>query len=183
MGAVAWGLWPTPGFPSPLIKPGVPISGTRLSDWLHRKAHDDRPLYGDTPGYKCKSPITLSQQDAPPCGVAPWSLWFRLTLLLASLIGMATTIVAEEGARCGVVLLPHPAPSSIIPTTYCRISVVCPKDRSRTASRLQAHSACRCQRASIRDIPVRVFRLKSTRAVAGPTRQLRARRGYRGHRH
>jgi hypothetical protein len=22
----------------------VPISGTRLSDWLHRKAHDGRPL-------------------------------------------------------------------------------------------------------------------------------------------
>src|SRR6202022_1019285 len=44
MGAVAWGLWPTPRFPPPLIKPGVPISGTRLSDWLHRKAHDGRPL-------------------------------------------------------------------------------------------------------------------------------------------
>lgn len=39
MGAVPWGLWPTPRFPSPLIKPGVPNSGTRLSDWLHRKAH------------------------------------------------------------------------------------------------------------------------------------------------
>jgi hypothetical protein len=25
-----------------LIKPGVPISGTRLSDWLHRKAHGDK---------------------------------------------------------------------------------------------------------------------------------------------
>src|SRR5258708_27141785 len=44
MGAVAWGLWPTPRFPSPLVKPVVPISGTRLSDWLHRKAHDGRPL-------------------------------------------------------------------------------------------------------------------------------------------
>src|SRR5713226_2553685 len=44
MGAVAWGLWPTPRFPSPLVKPGVPISGTRLSDWLHRKAHAGRPL-------------------------------------------------------------------------------------------------------------------------------------------
>jgi hypothetical protein len=44
MGAVAWGLWPTPRFPSPLVKPGEPISGTRLSDWLHRKAHDGRPL-------------------------------------------------------------------------------------------------------------------------------------------
>src|SRR5260370_28823621 len=42
MGAVAWGLWPTPRFPSPLIKPGVPISCTRLSDWLHRKSHADK---------------------------------------------------------------------------------------------------------------------------------------------
>ena len=42
MGAVAWGLWPTLRFPSPLIKPGVPIFGTRLSDWLHRKAHNGR---------------------------------------------------------------------------------------------------------------------------------------------
>src|SRR5664279_684955 len=30
MGAVAWGLWPTPRFPSPLIKPDEPISGIRL---------------------------------------------------------------------------------------------------------------------------------------------------------
>jgi hypothetical protein len=42
MGAVAWGLWPTPRFPSPLIKPDEPISGIRLSDWLHRKAHGDK---------------------------------------------------------------------------------------------------------------------------------------------
>jgi hypothetical protein len=39
MGAVAWGLWPSPRFPSPLIEPDVPISGIRLSDWLHCKAH------------------------------------------------------------------------------------------------------------------------------------------------
>ena len=39
MGAVAWGQWPAPRFPSPLIEPDVPISGIRLSDWLHRKAH------------------------------------------------------------------------------------------------------------------------------------------------
>ena len=39
MGAVAWGLWPTPRFPSPLIEPDVPISAIRLSDWFHRKAH------------------------------------------------------------------------------------------------------------------------------------------------
>ncbi len=80
--------------------------------------------------------------------VAPWSLWFRLTLLLASLASMAATIVTEEGTTC------------------CRISVVCPKDRSRTARQLQAHSACRCQRASIQDIPVRVLRLKRTGFVA-----------------
>jgi hypothetical protein len=39
MGAVAWGLWPTPRFPSPLIEPDVPISAIRLTDWFHRKAH------------------------------------------------------------------------------------------------------------------------------------------------
>ena len=39
MGAVAWGQWPTLRFPSPLIEPDVPISGIRLSDWLHREAH------------------------------------------------------------------------------------------------------------------------------------------------
>lgn len=26
-------------FPSPLIEPDVPISGIRLSDWLHRGTH------------------------------------------------------------------------------------------------------------------------------------------------
>jgi hypothetical protein len=30
----------TPRFPSPLIEPDVPISGIRLSDWVHRMAHD-----------------------------------------------------------------------------------------------------------------------------------------------
>jgi hypothetical protein len=40
MGAVAWGLWPTPRFPSPLIDTDMPISGIRLSDRLHREAHD-----------------------------------------------------------------------------------------------------------------------------------------------
>src|SRR5438552_6002895 len=64
MGAVAWGLWPTPRFPSPLIKPSVPISGTRLSDWLHRKAHDGRPLDAvssdDTPARDVSSPCDMS---------------------------------------------------------------------------------------------------------------------------
>src|SRR5262245_37585747 len=39
MGAVAWGQWPTPRFPSPLIEPDVRSYRIRLSDWLHRKAH------------------------------------------------------------------------------------------------------------------------------------------------
>jgi hypothetical protein len=29
-------------FPSPLIEPDVPISGIRLSDWLHREAHGEK---------------------------------------------------------------------------------------------------------------------------------------------
>ena len=52
MGAVAWAISATPRFPSPLIKPDVPISRIRLSDWLHRKAHGwaadrTRPRHGD----------------------------------------------------------------------------------------------------------------------------------------
>ena len=33
-----------PRFPSPLIKPDVPISGIRLSDWLHRRPTYTRPV-------------------------------------------------------------------------------------------------------------------------------------------
>src|SRR6266568_1611366 len=33
-----------PRFPSPLIKPDVPISGIRLSDWFHRRLTYARPL-------------------------------------------------------------------------------------------------------------------------------------------
>ena len=40
MGAGSLDLWPSPRFPSPLIKPDVPISGIRLSDWLHRAARN-----------------------------------------------------------------------------------------------------------------------------------------------
>jgi hypothetical protein len=36
MGAVAWAMRATLRFPSPLVEPDVPISGIRLSDWLHR---------------------------------------------------------------------------------------------------------------------------------------------------
>ncbi len=32
----------TPRFPSPLIEPDVPISGIRLSDWLHRETHGEQ---------------------------------------------------------------------------------------------------------------------------------------------
>ena len=28
-------------FPSPLLKPDVPISGIRVSGWIHREAHGD----------------------------------------------------------------------------------------------------------------------------------------------
>src|SRR5262249_60788326 len=65
MGAVAWGLWPTPRFPSPLVKPGVPISGTRLSDWLHRKAHGDK-LTARGFGTVSNSPSPSTQQPPPP---------------------------------------------------------------------------------------------------------------------
>jgi hypothetical protein len=30
-------------FPSPLIKPDVPNSGIRLSDWLHRRLTNEAP--------------------------------------------------------------------------------------------------------------------------------------------
>ena len=114
----------------------------------------------------------------------PVKLCFRLTFLLASLTGMATTIVAEEGARCGVVGMIELGAGPGSSTTCCRISVICPKDRrARTARQFQAHSACRCQQASIQDIPVRVLRLKRTRVRGHPVRRLRAYRGYRGHRH
>lgn len=69
MGAVAWGLWPTPRFPSPLIKPGVPISGTRLSDRLHRRAHNRRPIYAGVarrhlgPVTRLRQTIQLSLMD------------------------------------------------------------------------------------------------------------------------
>ncbi len=108
------------------------------TDKTQQKVTGDR----DTRGYQCKSPTTLSQQDAPPCG--------GRTLVIVVQAHFATRITRKHGGD----------------TTCCRISVVCPKDRSRTARQLQAHSACRCQRASIQDIPVRVLRLKRTGFVA-----------------
>ncbi len=43
----------SPCFPSPLIKPDVPISGIRLSDWLHRKAHDEVRVRSRMSGGRC----------------------------------------------------------------------------------------------------------------------------------
>src|ERR1700676_464521 len=40
MGAVAGGQRPSPRFPSPLIEPDLRRYRIRLSDWLHREAHD-----------------------------------------------------------------------------------------------------------------------------------------------
>jgi hypothetical protein len=45
MGAVAWGHWPAPRFPSLLIEPDVPSYRIRLSDWLRGLA---RPLAAST---------------------------------------------------------------------------------------------------------------------------------------
>ena len=64
MGAVAWGLWPALRFPSPLIKPNVPISGIRLSDWLHHKAHDGRPLEAGV------ARRHLERNQSSPCGMS-----------------------------------------------------------------------------------------------------------------
>jgi hypothetical protein len=42
MGAVAWAMRRRLRFPSPLIEPDVRISRIRLSDWLHREAHETK---------------------------------------------------------------------------------------------------------------------------------------------
>ena len=61
IGAVAWGLWPTPRFLSPLIELDVPISGIQLSDWLHRKAHgEDWPQACSAADF----PLRLSTQQS-----------------------------------------------------------------------------------------------------------------------
>ena len=64
IGAVAWGLWPTLRFPSPLIKPNVPISGIRLSDWLQHKAHDGRPREAGVVRRH------LEHNQSSPCGMS-----------------------------------------------------------------------------------------------------------------
>ena len=51
-------------FPIPAIKPSVPFSGTRLSDWLRHKAHDRRPLDA---GAARRTP---ARDVSSPCGTS-----------------------------------------------------------------------------------------------------------------
>src|SRR5262249_4990947 len=48
MSAVAWSLWPSLRFPSPLIELDVPIFGIRLSDWKKRMRYPAAGI-GDIP--------------------------------------------------------------------------------------------------------------------------------------
>jgi hypothetical protein len=104
-----------------------------------------------------------------------------MVLSFASFTNMATAIVAEDAAGCGDVGMMELGAGRCIGTTCRRISAVCFEDRSRATRILQPHSACRCQRASVQDIPIRVLRLKSIRVRGRPTRQPGVCRGCRGH--
>ncbi len=61
-GAVAWALWASLRFLSPLIKPDVRISRIRLPDRLHLKAH------GGGPGWTRRSRITPSSPNTTLSG-------------------------------------------------------------------------------------------------------------------
>ena len=50
-------------FPSPLIKPDVPISGIRLSDWLHCTAHGGGARRTRRSRNTCSSPKTCSREN------------------------------------------------------------------------------------------------------------------------
>src|SRR2546429_6294807 len=50
-------------FPSPLIEPDVPISGIRLSDRLHREAHDEGPMCTRLRCSTPSSPKTVSREN------------------------------------------------------------------------------------------------------------------------
>ena len=70
-----------PRFPSPLIKPDVPISSIRLSDWLHRRLTYARPVApgGERPpkvhtpvpqgtgGCLARTPCLAEYRDRCPC--------------------------------------------------------------------------------------------------------------------
>jgi hypothetical protein len=61
-------------FPSPLIEPDVPISGIRLSDWLHRMTHGclspASVLHGGGPKLGLRRAIELPLKDPDLSGVA-----------------------------------------------------------------------------------------------------------------
>src|SRR5262249_56886351 len=50
-------------FPSPLVEPDVPISGIRLSDWLHREAHHGTIRGRRSRRSRPSSPWTTSQEN------------------------------------------------------------------------------------------------------------------------
>jgi hypothetical protein len=58
-------------FPSPLIKPNVPISGIRLSDWLHREAHGESPKPRAASARRV-TVLRLSTQQSPTAPVFEW---------------------------------------------------------------------------------------------------------------
>jgi hypothetical protein len=62
-GAVAWAVAASPRFPSPLIKPDVPISGIRLSDWLHPEAHGGGPRWTRRSRSTPSCPNTASSEN------------------------------------------------------------------------------------------------------------------------
>ena len=75
MGAVAWGQWPTPRFPSPLIKPGRADFRPRLSDRLHRKAHEGiKPLWAGRWRHGTMSNISRPRHSTPAI-TAPHCTW------------------------------------------------------------------------------------------------------------
>src|SRR3954467_15721477 len=62
----------SPCFPSPLIKPDVPISGIRLSDWLHLAAVGGAPsapgVAGARPAFQrrlCRCPAPSDDSNVP----------------------------------------------------------------------------------------------------------------------
>ena len=69
-GAVAWGLWPTLRFPSPLIKPNVPISGIRLSDSRTAPGSDAPRGLALKAGGRCDG-----SPSRPPCRSGSAGYW------------------------------------------------------------------------------------------------------------
>ena len=74
-GAVAWALWASLRFLSPLIKPDVRISRIRLPDRLHLKAHGGGPRWTRRSRITPSSPnTTLSGKRLVPRDDTLWRL-------------------------------------------------------------------------------------------------------------